>query len=181
MSQKIKDQANKVKETVFSPATAETYSTAIALTWSILKETAQLLWLVICLGLVFGDWFWKKSYATGQNARTWVENLQQAPATPDSTDLPEAGAEEASSTSFLESLTSPEFWSSTGKSLLDASKSATTAALNTAKDQLGLEVPPPAPAEAKPIAPVATPPASVAPSAPPAPPAPPAMDESANS
>jgi hypothetical protein len=166
MTNKVQDQANKVKETIFSPATADAYSAAIALTWTILKETAQLLWLVVCLGLVSGDWFWKKSYQTGQNARVWVDGLQQrqqAASTEDS------AAENGPS--IAEAITTGEFWSSTGKSLLDAGKTATAIALTTAKNQLGIEIteepasaslpaPPTAPASPKPStpAPVSTPP-----------------------
>jgi hypothetical protein len=146
MSSKVQDQANKVKESLFSPATAETYSTAIALTWNILKETAQLLWLVLCLGLVFGDWFWKKSYQTGQSARTWVDQRQHAAANGE-------GASE-SSPPITEAITTGEFWSNTGKSLLEAGKTATTLALTNAKKQLGIEV---TEAESKPT--TATPPA----------------------
>jgi len=85
-----------------------------------------LLWLVVCLVLVLGDWFWKYSYQAGQNTRTWLNELQ----TKSSTETEGSG----------------DFWSSTGKSLLAAGQNSVNVALNTARDQLGIEAPPaPAP------------------------------------
>ncbi|MDX2242559.1 MAG: hypothetical protein NW224_17870 [Leptolyngbyaceae cyanobacterium bins.302] len=148
---KIKTQADKLWQLISNPSTVAAYRQALTLTWAILKETGLLLWLVICLVLVLGDWFWKYSYQAGQNTRTWLDELQ------------------TKSTSEAES--SGNFWSETGKSLLAAGQSTVDAALNTARDQLGIEAPPapapkalsPAPEPAKPAhippAPVEIPPA----------------------
>lgn len=154
--ERIQAQANKLWQIISSPSTAKTYQQALALTWSLLKETGQLLWLVLCLGLVAGDWFWKKSYKAGQDTRVWIDTLQTKATTPDPEN--EAADKATSAANFL---------SETGKSLLSAGQNSVTLALNTAKAQLGMEIKAP---PAKPAS-VATPPASpkvVAPSVEPA-------------
>jgi hypothetical protein len=124
---KIKTQANQLWQLISNPATGATYKQAVGLTWSILKETGLLLWLVVCLVLVLGDWFWKYSYQAGQNTRIWFDELQ----TKSSSETENGG----------------NFWSETGKSLLAAGQNTFDAALNTARGQLGIEAPPaPAPA-----------------------------------
>lgn len=136
---KIKAQADKLWQLISNPSTGAAYQQTLALTWSILKETGLLLWLVICLVLVLGDWFWKYSFTAGQNTRIWLNDLQTKSAeTPETS---EGG----------------NFWSETGKSLLAAGQNSLNAALNTARDQLGIEAPP-----------APTPPA-IAPAQPPAP------------
>lgn len=116
MSKQIQAQAAKVWQTVSDPATAETYQKTGALTWTILKETGYLLWLVICLVLVVGEWFWKFSFENGQKVRGWINNLDTG--------------EKASVDQLL---------SETGKNLLEASKSSMATVLATAKTQLGIE------------------------------------------
>jgi hypothetical protein len=118
---RIKTQANKLWQLIFSPSTSATYQQTLTTTWSILKETGLLLWLVVCLVLVLGDWFWNASYTTGQNARRWVENLQASDET--------TGGETSSS----------EILGKTGKSLLSVGQTGFAAALSTAKGQLGIE------------------------------------------
>ncbi len=141
--ERIQAQANKLWQIISNPSTAKTYQETLALTWAILKETGQLLWLVLCLGLVAGDWFWKKSYKAGQDTRVWVDTMQTKVETPDA-----EGSDEATS--------SANFLSETGKSLLSAGQAGITLALNTAKQQLGIEIASEPPAKP---APVATPPA----------------------
>jgi len=140
--ERIQTQANKLWQIISNPSTAKTYQQTLTLTWSILKETGQLLWLVLCLGLVAGDWFWKKSYQTGQDARGWVDTLQ--------TKVAETGAGEGT-----EPTSTANLLGETGKSLLGASQVAVTKALNTARAQLGLEAlpEPPKPAPVAPSAP----------------------------
>jgi hypothetical protein len=121
---KIKAQADKLWQLISNSSTANAYQQALALTWSIIKETGLLLWLVICLVLVVGDWFWKYSFTAGQNTRAWLTDLQ----TKSTSDTPVEG--------------SGDFWSGTGKSLLAAGQNSLNAALNTARDQLGIEAPP---------------------------------------
>lgn len=127
----LKTQANKLWQLIFAPATAATYQQTLGTTWAILKETGLLLWLVVCLVLVLGDWFWKASYATGQKTRTWVAEMQTS--AQDST-------AEADSSDLL---------GKTGKSLLSAGQTSLAAALAAAKGQLGIDTETPA---SKPIA-----------------------------
>lgn len=144
MSKRLQDQASKLWHTVSDAQTTSTYQQTIAVTWSILKETGKLVWLTICFGLVAGEWFWKWSYNAGGQARVWITKL-------------------SSQMEATESQDSGEFWSETGKSLLEASKKTAFSALSAAKDQLGLEAPPPA--SPSPPEPTAAPSAVTPPSA----------------
>lgn len=81
MSSPVTVQANKVWQLLTAPTTASAYRQAVDVTWTILRETAQLLWLVLCLVLVAGDWFWKQSIAAGRSTRDWVDNLNAEPTT----------------------------------------------------------------------------------------------------
>lgn len=137
---KIKTQADKLWQLISNPSTGAAYQQTLVLTWSILKETGLLLWLVVCLVLVLGDWFWKYSYQAGQNTRNWVDELQTKSST--------------------ETASSGDFWSETGKSLLIAGQNSVNVALNTAREQLGIEVPP-APTPAISPAPVKPAPAPI--------------------
>ncbi|MDX2229624.1 MAG: hypothetical protein NW220_08300 [Leptolyngbyaceae cyanobacterium bins.349] len=133
---KIKAQADKLWQLISNPSTGDAYKQTLALTWTILKETGLLLWLVICLVLVLGDWFWKYSFQAGQNTRNWVNELQTQSTTPTES--------------------SGDFWSQTGKSLLAAGQNSVNAALNTARGQLGIEAPPAPTPKAIAAAPVAS-------------------------
>lgn len=115
MSTQIQTQADKLWKTVTDPSTASSYKQTANVTWNILKETGYLLWLVVCLGLVFGEWVWKTGYRTGWQFRGWVNSLN---------------AEKPSADQLL---------SETGKSLLEVGKSTAAAAILAAKDQLGIE------------------------------------------
>ena len=113
MNNQIQSQADKVWKLVKDPGTGATYSKTVSTTWLILKETGYLLWLVICLTLVFGDWLWRTGYRTGWSTREWVNNFEKP-----STDRVAQDA---------------------GQGLLEASKSALSGAIATAKNQLGIE------------------------------------------
>ncbi len=152
--ERIQAQANKLWQIISSPSTVKAYQETLALTWAILKETGQLLWLVLCLGLVAGDWFWKKSYKAGQDARVWIDAMQTRAETPEA-----EGAEATSTANFL---------TETGKSLLSAGQAGVTLVLNTAKEQLGLEVKSAPPAQLAPVATPPAPPKTVSPSVEPA-------------
>lgn len=148
MSKQIQTQASKLWQTITAPTTAETYQKTGTLTWTILKETGYLLWLVVCLVLVLGDWFWKFSYSAGFRFRNWINNLDQ-PRSP-----------------------SGDVWGETGKNLLEVSKTGLAKAIATAREQLGMEAPPaslevPAAAPLPPVA--ATPQLTPTPTAPPEP------------
>ncbi|MEX0270000.1 hypothetical protein AB3R30_12720 [Leptolyngbyaceae cyanobacterium UHCC 1019] len=119
--ERLKSQASKLWQLISNPSTAATYQQTLGTTWAILRETGLLLWLVVCLVFVLGDWFWQTSYATGQKARAWVDEMQTSAQEPTA---------EASSSDVL---------GKTGKSLLSAGRSSLAAALSAAKGQLGIE------------------------------------------
>jgi hypothetical protein len=118
---RLKSQANTLWQLISNPSTAATYQQTLGTTWAILRETGLLLWLFVCLVFVLGDWFWQTSYATGQKARAWIDDMQTSAQEP---------AAETSSGDML---------GKTGKSLLSAGRSSLSAALSAAKGQLGME------------------------------------------
>lgn len=139
---KIKAQANKVSQLVFSAETGAAYKKVLALTWDILRETGVLLWLVICLLFVGIEWFYFTSVRLGRQARAWYENLGQT--SPDA---------------------EPQSVTSTGQAVLNAGQSGVNYLLTQARQQLGMKAPePPAvppksstsPQPSTPAAPVST-------------------------
>lgn len=142
----IKTQANKVSELVFSADTGATYRKTLVLTWNILRETGVLLWLVICLVFVGGEWFWKNSISLGRKTRDWYNDLQ----TP-STEEPKSAT-------------------AIGQSAWTTLSTSTETLLYKAKQQLGIDAEPPAPkAPAPEPVPPTVAPAEPAVSTPPAP------------
>jgi hypothetical protein len=117
---KIKEQANVVSQLVFSGETGEVYKKMLSRTWDILRETGVLLWLVVCLVFVGGEWFYRNSVSLGRSARTWYTNLSTKSADA------EAPSMEA-----------------TGEALLSSLKSSTSYLLSQARQQLGLPEPEP--------------------------------------
>lgn len=142
---KIKEQANKVGQILFAADTASTYSKTLTLTWSILRETGILLWLVIMLVFVGAEWFYYTSIKLGRSARSWYNSLGE-----------KSESDE------------PASMSSTGEAALNSVKSGASFLLAKAREQLGVSAPePPAPV-AKP-APAAKPTPEPKPAPPPAP------------
>jgi hypothetical protein len=127
--EKIKTQAGKVSELIFAADTGATYQKTLILTWKILRETGLLLWLILCLVFVGGEWFWKTSIRLGHKTRNWYEELQ----TPT--------VEESKSATEM------------GQSALNALSSGAETLLYKAKKQLGIDAEPPAPKPAKPVSP----------------------------
>ncbi len=125
---RLKTQASKLWQLISNPATAATYQHTLGTTGTILKETGLLLWLIVCLVLVLGDWFWQTSYATGQKTRIWIDEMQTSINEP---------APKTSSGDLL---------GKTGKSLLSVGQTSLAAALAAAKGQLGIDL-----ADAQPI------------------------------
>ncbi|MBM0742816.1 hypothetical protein JOY44_14565 [Phormidium sp. CLA17] len=138
---RLKTQAGKLWQLISNPSTAATYQQTLGTTWAIIKETGLVLWLVVCLVLVLGDWFWKASYATGQKTRTWIETMQTS-----AQDPAEAG--------------SSDLLGKTGQSLLTVGQTSLAAALAAAKGQLGIDTETPA---SQPIALISPAPEEVAP------------------
>lgn len=117
MSSPVSAQASKLWQLLTAPSTASAYQQAFGVTKTILQETAQLLWLLFCLILVAGDWFWRKSIAAGQYTRSWVNDLlepKDRAATP--------------------TQTASQVW----ENFLASSKTLSTSLLTTAKQQLDL-------------------------------------------
>lgn len=140
MSSPVSAQASKVWQLLTAPSTASSYQQAFGVTKEIVQETAQLLWLLFCLVLVAGDWFWKRSIAAGQNTRTWVNDLI-----------------EPKERSAKPTQTASQIW----EGFLASGKSMANSLLTTAKQQLDVPVDesPAAPAPVKPTpTPVAEPP-----------------------
>lgn len=143
MSNQIKNQADKLWQTLSAPTTLSTYQQTLNLTWKILTEAALLLWLVLCLVLVFFDWFGNTAIDLGRRSKLWFDNLQTA-----ETD---------------------QIASDTGKALLEVGKTGIASTLSLARAQLGLPEKPieapkkpaiaPAPATAapKPVVPTVAP------------------------
>ncbi len=123
---RLKAQAAKLVQLLLAADTFAAYQKALQITWEIIKETALLIWLVICLVLVLGDWFWKTATQLGQSTRSWFTNMQE--------------------------VSSDQVATETGKALLTAGSSTINFTLNKAREQLGLPIPeePPAPVEVTP-------------------------------
>ncbi|MGI0485107.1 hypothetical protein ACN4EK_06695 [Pantanalinema rosaneae CENA516] len=141
MSNRIQAQATKLWQTIAAPETATSYRNVLSVTWTIVQEAAYLFWLVLCLGLVFVDWFWRLGYRSGSDLRNWMSNLEE----PDPNRM----------------------LSTTGESLATVGKTGMIKVLNTAKAQLGMEVTEPPPA---PVRPASAPVASISQPTPPEPP-----------
>ncbi|MEB3269579.1 MAG: hypothetical protein VKJ09_13630 [Leptolyngbya sp.] len=153
---KIKAQAGKVGQLVFAADTGSTYQKALVRTWEILRETALLVWLAICLVFVGGEWLWYTAIGLGSKARTWYEGLSQS-----------NSSEEKS-------------FSEMGQSLLTAGENGAAFLLYQAKKQLGIDAEPPTP-KAPPAKPTPSPaPVAAEPPAPKAAPAPPAAAPAAD-
>jgi hypothetical protein len=112
MSNQVSTQAAKLGKLLSDPGTLGSYQQTLAVTIAILKEAAVLAWLVLCLVLVAGDWFWDNSIAAGQKARAWINSLQ------------EANTEDLSN--------------QVGKSVMDVSKTGLSYVVAQAREQIGL-------------------------------------------
>ncbi|MGB3519253.1 MAG: hypothetical protein WBA43_22575 [Elainellaceae cyanobacterium] len=140
----LKEQAAKVGQTIASAETIHAYRQAIAVTWIIIKETAILLWLTLCLVLVFGDWLYTAAIGAGRGARQWFNSLQKTE--------------------------SDQIASETGKALLAVGQSSVSSVIAQARTQLGL--PDKSPAQTEPPASSLSAQAAPSPSTPSVPPSP---------
>lgn len=123
---RIQTQASELWDIIFADETADTYQNALNLTGTIVKEAAQLVWLVICSFFVFGAWFGDTSVRAGKSIRTWVDQQSDTSSAP------------TAKTPIAEK----------GKSLLDTGRTGIAYLLNQARAQLGID-----PAEVPTIAP----------------------------
>ncbi|NJM97018.1 MAG: hypothetical protein HC800_07400 [Phormidesmis sp. RL_2_1] len=134
---RIQVQASKLWDLLFAEETAETYQNTLNLTGTILKEIAQLIWLIICSFFVFGAWFSETSVKAGSSIRRWVdEQSNPSSASADTKDL-----------------------TATGKDLLETGRTGIVYLLNQARQQLGID---PVEAPQKPTKIVNSPPAAPA-------------------
>lgn len=138
---RIQTQASKLWDLLFAEETADTYQNAFNLTGTLLKESAQLIWLVICSFFVFGAWFSDATMKTGKSLRDWIDQLGNESSTP------------ADQKPIAE----------TGKSLLDTGRSGIAYLLAQAREQLGVEPAEPTPTAALAVKPTASPTAASAP------------------
>ncbi len=114
---RIQVQASELWDLLFADETAETYQKALNLTGTILKEFAQLIWLVICSVFVFGAWFSDTSVRAGKSIREWIEQSSDEISVPtDSKSVAEKG-----------------------KSLLDTGRTGIAYLLDQAREQLGID------------------------------------------
>lgn len=140
---KIKEQANTVGQLVFSSETGDLYKKTLTRTWDIIRETGLLLWLVVCLTVVGGEWFYRTSVGLGRSARDWYTTF----------------SEKSTATTEAQPL------GSTGEALLGIVKSSTSNLIGQARKQIGLPDPEPTAPVAAPSKPT-TPPVSAAPATP---------------
>ncbi|PSN11143.1 hypothetical protein C7293_25390 [filamentous cyanobacterium CCT1] len=147
---KIKEQANVVSQLLFSAETSDIYKKTLSRTWDILREVGLLLWLVICLTFVGGEWFYRTAVGLGRSTRAWYTNLSEKDPAADAQPI-----------------------TSTGQALLDTVQSGTSYLLAQARQQLGI----PQPEPLAPAAPPAPAPVASAPAEPPTPSGPPAPAE----
>ena len=142
---RIQTQASKLWDLLFDEETANTYQTALNLTGDILKESAQLIWLILCSVFVFGAWFADASTQTGKGVRNWIENRDAIAPSPDA---------------------AKQISAQKSKSLLDTGREKAAAALAKAREELGLDpnAPLAAPREDSPVAKLVTAPEEKAPS-----------------
>lgn len=117
---RIQAQANKLWQLIFAAETGQTYQKTLSLTWEILKESAQLIWLLLCLVLVLGTWIGMSTVQTGKNLKIWYQNL--------STEVNPSDDGDGSAV-----------FNSAGKALLEASSSSVAYLLSQAKEQLGIQ------------------------------------------
>lgn len=114
---RIQVKASELWDLLFADQTAETYQKALNLTGTIIKEFAQLIWLIICSVFVFGAWFSDTSVRAGKSIREWVAQSSSEDSLP----------------------TNSQSVAEKGKSLLDQVRTGIVYLLNQAREQLGID------------------------------------------
>ncbi|WP_404788600.1 hypothetical protein [Altericista sp. CCNU0014] len=116
MSYQLQNQFNVWWQTLANKETFDTYQKTIQLTWRILQETAKLVWLFLCLGLVSFTWLGETSQQSGRQLKDWIASI------------PEPKAD--------------YIWSETRERLTAITRSSATSLVSQAKEQLGLPTEP---------------------------------------
>lgn len=114
MSYQLLDQVNLWWKTVSDKESLNTYQKTIQTTWNILRETAKLAWLFLCLGLVLVTWIWTSSKESSQQIKTWYEGIEEPK--------------------------SEHIWAEAGQFLLSTGRSTANQVMTQAREQLGLPV-----------------------------------------
>ncbi|MEO0377512.1 MAG: hypothetical protein AAF329_23510 [Cyanobacteria bacterium P01_A01_bin.17] len=86
-SSPIKDKATDWWQLISGEDTAKVYQDFFKRTWTILKETALLLWLLLCGVLVSVEWIWNSSSRVTES----VSDLAKSNNNPESNTMSEAG------------------------------------------------------------------------------------------
>ncbi|XGB42954.1 MAG: hypothetical protein LVS60_03805 [Nodosilinea sp. LVE1205-7] len=142
---KIKEQTNRVIQLVFAGDTAQIYQRTLTRSWDILRETGILIWLVICLVFVGGEWFYRNSIQLGSQTRAWYQQVSENSGV--------SGTDPSQSVG------------STGQALLHSLQSGALYLLDQARQQLGITkpeaaAPSPIPPDSKPEPPSSPSPAT---------------------
>lgn len=124
-SNPIKEKATEWWQLISKKETADSFKDFFSLTWNILKETALLVWLLLCSVLVAIGWVWDNSSKVSES----VSDLQSKAKQPDGNMAAEAAT---------------KLWT--------ASQTSAANALATARKQLNLPEKPAKAPKAKPAA-----------------------------
>ncbi len=79
MSNPIKDKATDWWKLISSKETADSYKNFFKLTWTILKETALMIWLLLCFVLVSIGWVWNNSSKVSESVSELRSKVDQKP------------------------------------------------------------------------------------------------------
>jgi hypothetical protein len=112
----LREQADKLKELLFTKDTAATLGQSVRLILVLLKEALVLAWLTLCWGIVAIGWLGNKTTETGQQFKQQLSTFQEA----------------------HQNQTVSDIAAETSKSVLNSSKSVMEQIVTGAKKQVGL-------------------------------------------
>ncbi len=112
----LKEQADKLKGSLFTKDTAATLGQSVRLIFVMLKEALVLAWLALCWGIVAISWLGNKTTQTGQQFRQQLTTFQET----------------------HQDQTASDIAAETSKSVLNTSKTVIEQILTGAKKQVGL-------------------------------------------
>jgi hypothetical protein len=115
-SSPIFSQAEELRKVVLQRDTIVSFQQSTGLLFTVIRETALLLWLVLCFGVVAFTWLSEKAIALGKSVKTGFDDFQ------------ENSREQAPA----------EILSNTGKSVLLTSQSAANYLITYARKQVGI-------------------------------------------
>jgi hypothetical protein len=112
----ISSQVEKLRQVVLQRDTIESFQQSIGLLFTVLRETALLLWLVLCFSIVALTWLGEKAITSGRSLKIGLTELQENSRGQDPGEL----------------------LSNTSRSVLLTSRSAASYLVTQAKQQVGL-------------------------------------------